>query len=471
LQFRLPSASRRRLLTWAALVTLVLSTAEPARAAMYNSESFTLPNGMLVVVVPNHRLPVVHHMVWYRVGAADDPVGKSGLAHFLEHLMFKGTKQVPAGEFSHIVAQNGGRENAFTMEDTTAYFQTVARDRLEMVMKLEADRMHNLVIAPDQVDSERAVIIEERRMRIDNSPAAQLNEQIGAALFTRNEYGTPTIGWLPEMEGLTRADALAFYRRHYAPNNAILIVAGDITAKELKPLAEKYYGAVPRRDIEPRKRLIEPDPLASRRVVLKSPRVREPQITRAYLGPAADAGTPSLALQVLEDILSGGATGRLYKKLVFEDKVAVGAGANYDGDAIKYATFTVAVQPAPGVEVATAEKALDGEIDRLMKDGVTDAEVERAKQHLLDSAAIARDSLRRGAYAFGLALTTGRSIADVENWPDRIKAVTTADVNSAARTVLKPERSVTGVLLRGEGPEGAGGPAAAVPVDVRGAVR
>jgi len=471
LPFRLPSASRRRLLAWAALVTLVLSTAEPARAAMYNSESFTLPNGMLVVVVPNHRLPVVHHMVWYRVGAADDPVGKSGLAHFLEHLMFKGTKQVPAGQFSHIVAQNGGRENAFTMEDTTAYFQTVARDRLEMVMKLEADRMHNLVIAPDQVDSERAVIIEERRMRIDNSPAAQLNEQIGAALFVRNEYGTPTIGWLPEMEGLTRDDALAFYRRHYAPNNAILIVAGDITAKELKPLAEKYYGAVPRRDIAPRKRLIEPDPLAARRVVLKSPRVREPQITRAYLGPAADAGKPSLALQVLEDILSGGATGRLYKKLVFEDKVAVGAGANYDGDAIKYATFTVSVQPAPGVEVEKAEKALDGEIDRLVKDGVTDAEVERAKQHLLDSAAIARDSLRRGAYAFGLALTTGRSIEDVENWPDRIKAVSTAEVVAAARAVLKPERSVTGVLLRGEGPDGTGGPAAAVPVDVRGAVQ
>jgi zinc protease len=308
------------------------------------------------------------------------------------------------------------------------------------------------VIAPEQVDSERAVIIEERRMRIDNSPAAQLNEQMGAALFVRNEYGTPTIGWLPEMEGLTRDDALAFYRRHYAPNNAILIVAGDITAMELKPLAEKYYGAVPRRDIAPRKRLVEPDPIAARRVILKSPRVREPQITRAYLGPAADAGTPSLALQVLEDILSGGATGRLYKKLVFDDKLAVGAGANYDGDAIKYATFTVSAQPAPGVEVDKVEQALNAEIDRLVNDGVTDAEVERAKQHLIDSAAIARDSLRRGAYALGLALTTGRTIEDVETWPDKIKAVTTADVDTVARAVLKPERSVTGILMRGEGP-------------------
>lgn len=449
---RFPSPfSSRRLLSWAALVSLTMAIPNTAPAAMFNAETFMLKNGMQVVVIPNHRLPVVHHMVWYKVGAADDPVGKSGIAHFLEHLMFKGTKAVPAGEFSHIVARNGGRENAFTMEDATAYFQTVSRDRLELVMKLEADRMHSLVIAPDQVDSERLVILEERRMRTDNSPAAQLMEQMSAALFVRHPYGTPTIGWMNEMEGLTRADALAFYRRHYAPNNAILIVAGDITAKELKPLAEKYYGVVPRREIAPRTRLVEPEPVAARRVILKSLRVREPQWIRAYLSPAADSGTPGLALQVLENILAGGTTGRLYKKLVVEDRIAVSASANYDGNAITYGTFNIFAQPAQDVGLDKLEAAIDGELDRLLKDGVTDDEVTRAKSRLVDQAALARDSLRRGTYAVGQALTTGRTVEDVESWPDRIKAVTTDEVMAAARAVIKPERSVTGLLMHGEG--------------------
>ena len=446
--------SPRRFLSLAAVVALSLAIpALPARAAVFNPETFTLANGLQVVVVQNHRLPVVNHMVWYKVGAADDPLGKSGIAHFLEHLMFKGTKAVPAGEFSHIVARNGGRENAFTSEDETAYFQTVSRDRLELVMKLEADRMHNLVIAPNEVDSERLVIMEERRMRTDNSPAAQLNEQMNALLFRRHPYGTPTIGWMNEMEGLTRADALAFYRRHYAPNNAILIVAGDITAAELKPLAEKYYGTIPRRDIAPRKRLVEPPQIAARRVTLKSLQVREPQMSRVYLAPAADSGAPSRALDVLENTLAGGTTGRLYKKLVVEDKLAVSVSANYEGDAIAYGTFNFAAQPAQGIALEKVEAALDAEIDRLLKDGVTDEEVTRAKAHLLDSAAVARDSLRRGAYAMGLALTTGRTIEDVESWPDRIQDVSAADVLAAAKTALKPERSVTGYLLHGEGAE------------------
>jgi zinc protease len=449
---RFPSPfSPRRLLSWAALVSLTVAIPTGAPAAMFNAETFMLKNGMQVVVIPNHRLPVVHHMVWYKVGAADDPVGKSGIAHFLEHLMFKGTKEVPAGEFSHIVARNGGRENAFTMEDATAYFQTVSRDRLELVMRIEADRMHNLVIAPDQVASERAVVMEERRMRTDNSPAAQLMEQMSAALFVRHPYGTPTIGWMNEIEKLSRDDALAFYRRHYAPNNAILIVAGDITAKELKPLAEKYYGPVPRREIAPRERLVEPDPVAARRVILKSLRVREPQLIRGYLAPAADSGTPGLALQVLDNILAGGSTGRLYKKLVVEDGIAVSASASYDGNAITYGTFNVFAQPAQDVAMDKLEQAIDAELDRLLKDGVTDEEVARAKSRLVDQAALARDSLRRGTYALGQALTTGRTVEDVENWPDRIKAVTAAEVMTAARAVLRPERSVTGVLLHGEG--------------------
>jgi zinc protease len=444
---------RAAVLIGAVLLTLGAAPPGPASAAVYNPETFTLANGLQVVVIPNHRLPVVTQMVWYKVGAADDPYGKSGLAHFLEHLMFKGTKKVPAGEFSHIVARNGGRENAMTMEDATAFFQTVSRDRLALVMRLEADRMQNLVIAPDQVKSELAVVMEERRMRIENSPAAELNEWMSAALFARSQYGVPTIGWMNEIEKLTRADALAFYRRHYAPNNAILIVAGDVTAAELKPLAEKYYGPIPRREVASRVRLDEPPPMAARRVVLKSLRVREPQLTRVYLAPASDDQKASDALDVLEQVLSGGATGRLYKSLVVDRKLAVSAAASYDGDAIKYGTFGFGLQPAQNVDIGKLEEALDGEIDRLLKDGVTDDEVARAKAHLLDTDAVARDSLRRGTYAFGLALTSGRTIDDVESRPDRIKTVSVDDVNAAARAVLKPERSVTGLLLHGEGPE------------------
>lgn len=428
---------------------LLLSASLPAAGAVFDPKTFTLPNGLEVVVIENHRLPVVTQMVWYKVGSADDPQGQSGVAHFLEHLMFRGSGTIAPGEFSRIVARNGGRDNAFTSWDYTAYHQTVAADRLELVMKLESDRMANLAITEEVVTPERQVIIEERRSRTDNNPAALLNEQMNATLFLNHPYRIPVIGWQHEMATLTQAGALDFYRRHYAPNNAILIVSGDVTVDQVRGLAAKYYAPIPRRDIAPRKRLREPLHVAARRVVLESDRVREPRLTREYLAPSYTTGDTqyAYALQVLETILSGGATSRLHKKLVEDDKLAVSAYASYEPSALDYGTLSIGGQPRSDVPLSKFEEALDLEIARLLKDGVTADEVSRAKNQLVSSSDYARDSLRRGAMAIGTALATGQTVADVESWPERIGAVTPEQVNAAARNVFNIVNSVTGALL------------------------
>ncbi len=421
----------------------------PARAQVFNPEVATLPNGLMVVAIPNHRAPIVTHMVWYRVGAGDEVPGKSGLAHFLEHLMFKGTKEVPPGEFSKIVARNGGRDNAFTSYDYTAYFQNIARDRLELVMKLESDRMRNLVLTDAQVNPEREVILEERRTTTDNNPASRLREQMQAALFLNSPYHRPIIGWEHEMRGLTTRDAIAWYRRYYAPNNAILIVAGDITMAELKPLAEKYYGAIPRRPVPPRVRPTEPPPEVARRVELKDTRVRQTSWSRVYLAPSYVAGDKQYAdaLQVLAELFGGGVTGRLHKALVIDKPLATGAGAYYDPDALGMSQFGISAGLRPDAKLEDLEAAVEAEIKRLVEGGVTDDEVERATTRLRADVVYARDSLQTGARAIGEALTTGTGIAQVEGWPARIAAVTPAQVTAAARAVLREERSVTGVLL------------------------
>jgi len=438
----------RAILAFLALVGFAFVGVD-ARAAVFNPTTFTLANGMRVVVVENHRAPVVMHQVWYKVGAADQPEGKSGLAHFLEHLMFKGTKSHGPGEFSRIVARNGGNENAFTSQDYTGYFQKVARDRLEIVMALEADRMTNLVLTDKIVLPERDVVFEERRSRIDNQPAALLSEQVTAVQYLVHPYRIPVIGWPDELAALTTEDALAYYRSHYAPNNAILIVVGDITAAELKPLAEKYYGVIPARDITPRVRPTEPAPRAAKRVTLRDGRVRQASWSRSYLAPSRHAGATeqSYPLEVLAEILGDGTTSRLYRALVVDQRVAVSAGAWYDGVAYDLARFGLYATPTRGGDVATLEKAMDAEIARLLTDGVTDEEVERIKSRMLAKAVYARDSLYIAARIFGEALTAGLTVEDVEAWPDRIRAVTAAQVNAAARAVLVPEASVTGVLL------------------------
>ena len=428
--------------------TFLAGISETSNAAVFNPKSFTLPNGMQVVVVTNRRAPVVAHMVWYKIGAADEPRGKSGIAHFFEHLMFKGTKAYPDGAFSKIVARNGGTENAFTSLDYTAYFQKVSRDKLDLVMKLEADRMTNLVLTDKQVLPERDVVLEERRSRTDNNPGAQLYEAAQAALFLNHPYRIPVIGWKHEITALTTQDALDFYRRYYVPNNAILIVAGDITMEELRPLAEKYYGVIPRGPDIVRNRISEPPRLAARRVELESPRVGQPSWSRYYIAPSyrTAKAAEAYALQVFAEIIGGSTTSRLYRSLVVEQAIAASASAWYSPGRWDYGGFGLAVTPRPGISIAAAEKALLDHIAVILKEGVSADDVARAKKKLVAGAVYARDSLGAAPNIIGSALTTGRTLEEMEAWPERINAVTLEEVNSAARAVLIERQSVTGIL-------------------------
>ncbi len=434
------------------LILGIAGSPSSAHAGVFNPETFTLDNGMAVVVVPNARAPVVVHMVWYKVGSADDPSGRSGIAHFLEHLMFKGTPSVPDGEFSKIVARNGGNQNAFTNRDYTGYFQKVAKDRLELVMGLEADRMVNLVLDDDVVDSERKVILEERRSRTDNDPAGQWSEQLAAARYLAHPYRIPVIGWAHEIERLETEDILAFYRRYYAPDNAVLVVAGDITAEELKPMAMRTYGVVPAANIAVRERLREPPHRAARRVELRDPRVRQAEWSRTHLAPSYTAGATehAYALQVLAEYLGGSSTSRLYRSLVIDRGLAVSAGAWYRATSLDLSQFGIYASPAPGVDLARVEAAVDAELTGLLTEGVSAGEIERITARMVRQAIYARESLATAARVFGAALTSGNSVEHVEAWPERIAAVTAEQVMAAARAILKPETSVTGLLLPAE---------------------
>jgi zinc protease len=412
---------------------------------------FHLANGLEVVVIPDHRTPVATHMIWYRNGSADDPVGKSGIAHFLEHLMFKGTEKHPQGEFSNVVAEIGGQENAFTSNDFTAYFQRVARDHLETVMAFEADRMTGLVLDDAVVAPERDVVLEERRMRTETDPAAQLGEALAATLYTHHPYGKPIIGWMHEIEDLGREDALSYYRRFYTPANAILIVAGDVTAEEVKALAEKTYGAIPAADAPQRRRPREPEPRAARRVVLADPKVEQPSLQRAYLTPSYTTGQPgeAEAFDLLSQILGAQSTGRLHRRLVMDRRVAVAAGAWYQGSALDETRFMVWAMPHPGVSLETLEAEVDAVIGEIVDGGVDAHELARAKTRLIADTVYAQDSQASLARIYGSALATGGTVASVASWPDDIEKVTPEDVRLAAKR-LDRRRSVTGYLLKDE---------------------
>ena len=431
-----------------AAAAVLAAGALPASAGQFNAESFTLKNGLQVVVLPFHRAPAVTQMVWYKVGAADDPSGKSGIAHFLEHLMFRGTKETPPGAFSRIISENGGRDNAFTTEDYTAFYQTLAADKLDLAMKLESERMSDLVITDAKVTPEREVIIEERRTRIDNVPSALLGEQSDAALLLNNHYRLPTIGWLHEMRGLNAEDARRFYRTWYAPNNAILIVAGDVTTKEVRALAEKYYGHIPARPVPAHVVLAEPPKVAATRLEMTSARVTSPRWRRTYLAPSYQeaGGRPADALTVLAELLGGGESSRLYKSLVIEKKLATTVGTGYSGMR-DGGSFILYAEPRPGVSVGEVEAVIAAEVAAFLKEGAAPEEVTRVERRLQASAVYSRDSLAGPPRIIGAALAMGRSLAEIEAWPERIVAVTPEQVTEIARAVLKDETAVTAVLL------------------------
>jgi zinc protease len=438
-------------LTFAFTVLLAATFAGAAAAGGPEVTHFTLANGLEVVVIPDHRAPVVTHMVWYKVGSADETAGQSGLAHFLEHLMFKGTAKNPQGHFSQVVATIGGQENAFTSADYTGYFQRVPRDKLGEMMAFEADRMTGLQLTDDVVRPELKVVLEEQNMRVANNPAARLGEQMDAALYLNHPYGRPVIGWRQEIEQLDRESALAFYRRFYTPNNAILVVAGDVTADEVRRLVDATYAKVPRvAVIKPRLRPQEPVQEAARTVTLADPRVTQPSISRYYLVPSSTSARPgeSEALDVLTHILGRGESSRLYDALVVGKGIAVNAGASYDGTAVDPTRMSVHGSPKPGTTLPQLEAAIDAVIADVVENGVTADELERAKNRMIADAVYANDNQRMLAQWYGATLATGGTVEQVRTWPDRIRAVTTDDVHNAARRWFDKRRSVTGYLVK-----------------------
>jgi zinc protease len=433
----------------ALLSVLAFATSAHARE-LPRPETFTLRNGLEVVVITDRRAPVVTHMVWYRVGAADEPRGHSGIAHFFEHLMFKGTREIAPGEFSRTIARNGGDDNAFTSWDYTAYYERIARDRLELVMRMEADRMRNLRFSDETFASERDVIGEERRQRIDNNPGAVLGERMRAILWPHHPYGTPVIGWLHEIQALDRETALRFYETWYAPNNAILVVAGDVDAAELRPLAERYYGRLrPTRNLPTRTWVRDPPAVGPLRVTHRDEKVRQPSLSRIYraISYATDEGRQAHALDVAMEILGGSETSRLYRALVEDQRIAVSAGASANAAGLGGGSVSVWATPVEGVSLETVEAAVDRVIADFLRDGPTETELARAKSSLSASAIYARDSQESLANIYGSSLAQGESIEDIVTWGDDIAAVTREEALAMARQTLDINASVTGWLM------------------------
>jgi zinc protease len=443
-----------RFTTFLFLVGLAMLQTSPlaalTEAARFPFETTTLKNGLEVVVIPDRRAPVVTHMIWYRIGSADDPRGQSGVAHFLEHLMFKGTKAHPEGEFQAAVSSVGGRENAFTSYDYTAYFQRVAREHLGTVMAFEADRMRGLSFDDKVTSAERDVVLEERRMRIDSDPSAQLMEAMSAALFQNHPYGIPIIGWEEEIKTLNRANAFDVYKRAYAPNNAVLVIAGDVSLAEIKPLVEKTYGKVARdKSVQPRQRPLEPEPRAERRVVLQDGRVKQPILSRWYMAPAYNKLKPgeAIALDVAAHILGGGATSLLHRKLVLEAKIASSVYAYYDGSGLDMGRFALQLVPLEGVSLEQAEKALDQALADIMAKPFENQDLERAQSRLMADIIYARDSQYMLSRAVGVSRIAGLPLEDLQLEPQRLAQVQTDDLSKALASALIKRRSVTGYLM------------------------
>ncbi len=415
--------------------------------------SFTLDNGLEVIVIPNHRVPAVNHTLWFKIGAADDPSGKSGLAHYHEHAMFLGTTKYKSGEYSSIISSNGGEQNAFTGYDATAYFVNISKENLPLAMAMEADRMGDLTATDSDMEKEKQVIIEERRMRIDNNPDALLSEQVNAALFRNHPYHWPSIGWQHEMNGLTRQDVINFHKKWYHPNNAILIVSGDVTPEEVRPLAEKYYGPIPRAEVPKRIWNDEPPQRGERRIIMHHPQVTQPELSRTYATVSLGYGNSeeALPLFVLAQILGGGKASRLYHALVADQKIASAVSVDYNGFARGPGEFSIDIVPEQGVGTEKLEEAVDRQLAEFLKNGLTPDELERAKTLLKAETIYARDGLSGVANIMGWIRMIGLGTDYFSNWPKLVDKITAQQVMDAAKDTLKREQAVTSLLLPPEG--------------------
>ena len=430
---------------------LAVASSAPAQNPSQNKErvfQFALQNGMQVVVVPDHRAPVITQMLWYRVGAVDDPPGIGGLAHFFEHMMFRGTTANPGDAFSTTVARNGGEDNAFTTHDYTAFYEQIAKDRMPVVMHLEADRIANLDLSDNSVHTERDVVMEERRMRVDNDPQSLLREQMEAALHLSHPYGRPVIGWADEIRHIDRMAAQDFYNHHYAPNNCILVIAGDVTPDEVRKAAEAEYGKLPARELVPRWEFAQPPRMGETRLNISRSDVKVPLFFRIYRVQSYTEAKPgeAEALETLAQVLGGDSTSTLYRKLVVEKKLASDAGASYDGYNRDAGEFSVYAVPRPGVKLEQVEKAVDDAIKGYATALPNPVEFNRAKTQLVAGATYRRDSQYEMAAAYGQALVIGLTVDDVEQFPNRIKAVLPQAVREAAARELNRREAVSAYL-------------------------
>jgi zinc protease len=421
---------------------LVAGWAAPAAASPHSEVQtfqFSLPNGMQVLVIPDHRAPVVTQMLWFKVGAVDDPPGLSGMAHFFEHMMFRGTKKVPGDLFSQTIAKNGGEDNAFTTHDYTAFYERIAADRLKLAMDLEADRMENLDLSDSNVSTERDVVLEERRMRVENNPQARMGEQMEAALHLSHPYGRPVLGWPDEVRRIDRVSAEEFYKHHYAPNNATLVIAGDVTPDQIRVMAQAEYGKVAARPLQPRAEFAEPPRLTETRMTLVRPDIKVPIFERIYRVPSYAQAVPEQAegFETLAQVMGGDETATLYRVLVEDKKLATDAGCSYDGYARDAGEFSVYAVPRPGVSLETLEKAVDQVMQGFTLTPVKAADLSRAKTQLIASVTYRRDSQFAMASAYGQALMIGLTVDDVNEWPSRIRAVTPQEVQKAAQGLLR----------------------------------
>ena len=434
----------KQIVLWIFFIPAVVNAASPEKSVFEK----TLSNGLQVIVKVDHRAPVLVQQIWYRAGSMDESIGTTGIAHVLEHMMFKGTKSVPPGEFSKRIAAAGGRENAFTSYDYTAYFQQLHKDKLELAMKLESDRMRNLVLSDAEFAKEIQVVMEERRMRTDDEPHALLYEQLMGMAFQEHPYHHPIIGWMNDLKTLTAADARNWYQRWYTPNNATLVVAGDVKASEVFALAQRYYGSIPSRALPSRKTFTEPAQLGNKRFMVKAP-AELPLLVMAYHAPTLrdpQKDTIPYALEVLGGVLDGNQSARLNKILVRENQVASNVGAGYDSTARGPGLFTLEGTPSAGVTVATLEAAILEQIAILVRDGISPEELARVKAQVTANEVYKLDSVFYQAMQIGQMESIGLKYQDIPLMLQKIQAVTAQQVQDVARDFLKDDNLIVGVL-------------------------
>ena len=438
----------RRRLVLLLLLALVAAgspgtAAEPPRAAA-RVLAVTLDNGLRVLLLEDHRSPIVSLQLLYRVGSRNEARGATGIAHFLEHLMFRGTPTNPPGAYARIVERNGGQDNAFTSQDVTSYYVDIAADRLDLVLALEADRMHNLTLDPKIVDSEREVVIEERRTRTEDDPGGALGEEVSALAFRAHPYGQPIIGWMIDIRRITREEIAAFYKTYYAPNNALLAAAGDFKAEAVLEKIKAAFGPIPRGPEPPKVLAVEPEQSSERRLTVQRPA----ELPIVYVGyPVPNHTSPdAAAFEVLSTVLSGGRSSRLYRHLVYERQLALEAGGDYSYFSFDPNLFWFYATPLPGQTPQTLEKELLAEMEQLRKEPVGEEELQRAKNQIESGFVFQEDSVhRRAALLARFELIGGYALKD--QYLDKIRAVSAADLQRVAKQYFGEDKKNVGILL------------------------